>query len=132
MKIYLKVSQLQYETKHEEPIARRCHSVTRSNLAWLMGSQGVAPPSATPPESSANRSTRPPGGESFVEQIARVRGGIEALPAGDVIIVAHAGTIRAALAWRSNCRRSVPCASRSIRCPRRGLIVSTTLGAWSW
>jgi hypothetical protein len=28
MKIYLKVSQLQYETKHEEPIARRCRSVT--------------------------------------------------------------------------------------------------------
>jgi alpha-ribazole phosphatase len=46
----------------------------------------------------APASNRPPGGESFVEQIARVRGGIEALPAGDVIIVAHAGTIRAALA----------------------------------
>ena len=41
---------------------------------------------------------RPPGGETFVEQIARVRGAIDALPAGDVIIVAHAGTIRAALA----------------------------------
>jgi alpha-ribazole phosphatase len=27
-----------------------------------------------------------------------VRGGIDALPAGDVLIVAHAGTIRAALA----------------------------------
>jgi len=46
----------------------------------------------------APASNRPPGGESFVEQIARVRAGIEALPAGDVIIVAHAGTIRAALA----------------------------------
>jgi alpha-ribazole phosphatase len=46
----------------------------------------------------APASNRPPGGESFVEQIARVRGGIEALPAGDIIIVAHAGTIRAALA----------------------------------
>jgi alpha-ribazole phosphatase len=46
----------------------------------------------------APASNRPPGGETFVEQIARVRGGIEALPAGDVIIVAHAGTIRAALA----------------------------------
>lgn len=33
-----------------------------------------------------------------MEQIARVRGGIEALPAADVIIVAHAGTIRATLA----------------------------------
>jgi alpha-ribazole phosphatase len=40
----------------------------------------------------------PPRGESFVDQIARVRGGIDALPAGNVIIVAHAGTIRAALA----------------------------------
>jgi hypothetical protein len=48
MRIYLKVSQLQYETKHEEPIARRCHSVTRSNLAWLMGSQGITPLLATP------------------------------------------------------------------------------------
>jgi alpha-ribazole phosphatase len=46
----------------------------------------------------APASNRPPGGESFVEQIARVKAGIEALPAGDVIIVAHAGTIRAALA----------------------------------
>ena len=46
----------------------------------------------------APASNRPPGGESFVELIARVSGGIEALPAGDVVIVAHAGTIRAALA----------------------------------
>jgi alpha-ribazole phosphatase len=46
----------------------------------------------------AGATNRPPGGESFVEQIARVRIGIEALPAGDVILVAHAGTIRAALA----------------------------------
>jgi alpha-ribazole phosphatase len=46
----------------------------------------------------APASNRPPGGESFVEQIARVRGGIEALPAGEVILVAHAGRIRAAIA----------------------------------
>jgi alpha-ribazole phosphatase len=46
----------------------------------------------------APASNRPPGGESFVEQIARVRGAIDALPAGDVIVVAHGGTIRAALA----------------------------------
>jgi alpha-ribazole phosphatase len=46
----------------------------------------------------APATNRPPGGESFVEQIARVKGGIAALPAGDVIVVAHAGTIRAALA----------------------------------
>jgi alpha-ribazole phosphatase len=42
--------------------------------------------------------SRPSGGESFVEQIARVGTAIDALPAGDVIIVAHAGTIRATLA----------------------------------
>jgi alpha-ribazole phosphatase len=41
---------------------------------------------------------RPPGGESFVEQVARVRTAIDALRAGDVIVVAHGGTIRAALA----------------------------------
>jgi alpha-ribazole phosphatase len=46
----------------------------------------------------APASRRPPGGESFVAQIARVRAAIDALPAGDVIIVAHGGTIRAALA----------------------------------
>jgi len=46
----------------------------------------------------AGATNRPPGGESFVEQIARVRIGFAALPAGDVILVAHAGTIRAALA----------------------------------
>ena len=46
----------------------------------------------------AGATNRPPGGESFVEQIARVRIGIAALPGGDVILVAHAGTIRAALA----------------------------------
>jgi alpha-ribazole phosphatase len=41
---------------------------------------------------------RPPGGESFVDQIARVAPGLAALPAGDVILVVHSGTIRAALA----------------------------------
>lgn len=46
----------------------------------------------------APASSRPPGGETFVEQIARVRGAIDALPAGDVVVVAHGGTIRAALA----------------------------------
>jgi len=46
----------------------------------------------------APATNRPPGGESFVNQIARVRDGIAALPAGDVVLIAHAGTIRAALA----------------------------------
>jgi alpha-ribazole phosphatase len=41
---------------------------------------------------------RPPDGESFVEQIARVRNGLTKLPAGDVVLVVHSGTIRAALA----------------------------------
>ena len=41
---------------------------------------------------------RPPGGESFVDQIARARAGLASLPAGDVVLVAHSGTIRAVLA----------------------------------
>src|SRR4051794_30648694 len=41
---------------------------------------------------------RPPGGESFVDQIARARSGLAGLPAGDVVLVVHSGTIRAVLA----------------------------------
>jgi alpha-ribazole phosphatase len=41
---------------------------------------------------------KPPGGESFAGQIARVREGFAKLPAGDVILVVHSGTVRAALA----------------------------------
>src|SRR5512138_333548 len=41
---------------------------------------------------------RPPSGESFVDQIARARAGLAALPAGDVVLVVHSGTIRALLA----------------------------------
>ncbi|KIZ47291.1 MULTISPECIES: histidine phosphatase family protein [Rhodopseudomonas] len=47
---------------------------------------------------SAPADNRPPGGESFADQIARVRDGLAALPGGDVILVVHSGTIRAALA----------------------------------
>ncbi|MDC7789110.1 histidine phosphatase family protein [Rhodoplanes sp. TEM] len=41
---------------------------------------------------------RPPGGESFVDQIERVRRGLVQLPAGDAVLVVHSGTIRAILA----------------------------------
>jgi alpha-ribazole phosphatase len=41
---------------------------------------------------------RPPGGESFVDQIARAETGLALLPAGDVVLVVHSGTIRAVLA----------------------------------
>ena len=41
---------------------------------------------------------RPPGGESFADQIVRVSAGLAALPPGDVVLVVHSGTIRAALA----------------------------------
>jgi alpha-ribazole phosphatase len=41
---------------------------------------------------------RPPGGESFAEQIARVREAFARLPTGDAVLVVHSGTIRAALA----------------------------------
>ena len=43
-------------------------------------------------------SNRPPGGESFVDQILRARTGLAQLPAGDVVLVVHSGTIRAVLA----------------------------------
>jgi alpha-ribazole phosphatase len=42
--------------------------------------------------------SRPPDGESFVDQVARVRDGFAKLPTGDVVLVVHSGTIRAALA----------------------------------
>jgi alpha-ribazole phosphatase len=43
-------------------------------------------------------SNRPPGGESFVDQISRTHAGLAMLPPGDVVLVAHSGTIRAVLA----------------------------------
>jgi alpha-ribazole phosphatase len=42
------------------------------------------------------RST-PPGGESFEDQVARVRQGIGRIEAGSAILVVHSGTIRAML-----------------------------------
>jgi alpha-ribazole phosphatase len=41
---------------------------------------------------------RPPGGESFVDQIDRARDGLARLPAGEAVLVVHSGTIRAVLA----------------------------------
>jgi alpha-ribazole phosphatase len=41
---------------------------------------------------------RPPAGESFAEQIARVRRGLAGIGAGPAVVVVHSGTIRAALA----------------------------------
>lgn len=46
----------------------------------------------------APASNRPPGGESFIDQIARLAPVLTALPDGDTVLVAHSGTIRAALA----------------------------------
>src|ERR1044072_8052883 len=43
-------------------------------------------------------SNRPPGGESFVDQIARANAGLALLPEGEAILVVHSGTIRAVLA----------------------------------
>jgi alpha-ribazole phosphatase len=47
-------------------------------------------------QSPANN--RPPGGESFVDQIERAKAGLASLPAGDAVLVVHSGTIRAMLA----------------------------------
>lgn len=41
---------------------------------------------------------RPPGGESFVDQIERAKKGLARLPAGAAVLVVHSGTIRAVLA----------------------------------
>jgi alpha-ribazole phosphatase len=41
---------------------------------------------------------RPPGGESFVDQIARAREGLSRLDPGEAVLVVHSGTIRAVLA----------------------------------
>lgn len=40
---------------------------------------------------------RPPGGESFEDQVARVRLGLARIEAGPTALVVHSGTIRAAL-----------------------------------
>lgn len=65
----------------------RRHSELRSELGSAYDDFWLSP-----------ASNRPPGGESFDDQIARVRAGLNALPAGDVILVVHSGTVRAALA----------------------------------
>jgi alpha-ribazole phosphatase len=43
-------------------------------------------------------SNRPPGGESFVDQIERASAGLALVPEGEAILVVHSGTIRAVLA----------------------------------
>lgn len=46
----------------------------------------------------APATNRPPGGESFADQIARVAPCLPELPEGDVVLVIHSGTVRAVLA----------------------------------
>jgi alpha-ribazole phosphatase len=41
---------------------------------------------------------RPPAGESFVDQIDRVRAALDDVTAADAVLVVHSGTVRAALA----------------------------------
>src|SRR5579871_206243 len=42
--------------------------------------------------------SRPPGGESFIDQIVRFRRGLDQIETGPAILIVHSGTIRAALA----------------------------------
>jgi alpha-ribazole phosphatase len=65
----------------------RCHDDLAAELGGTYQSFWRAP-----------ASNRPPGGESFVDQIIRVRSGLAVLPAGDVVLIVHSGTVRAALA----------------------------------
>jgi alpha-ribazole phosphatase len=46
----------------------------------------------------APATNRPPGGESFADQIARVGDCLKDLPGGDAVLVVHSGTVRAVLA----------------------------------
>jgi alpha-ribazole phosphatase len=46
----------------------------------------------------APANSKPPGGESFADQIIRVHDGLAMLPSGDIVLVVHSGTVRAALA----------------------------------
>jgi alpha-ribazole phosphatase len=46
----------------------------------------------------APATNRPPGGESFADQIARVATCLPELPDGDIVLVVHSGTVRAVLA----------------------------------
>ena len=41
---------------------------------------------------------RPPGGESFIDMLARVGAAIDRIEGPEILVVAHAGPIRAALA----------------------------------
>ncbi|EKV32562.1 Phosphoglycerate mutase [Caenispirillum salinarum AK4] len=70
--------------------------------AWQGRTWADLPFSETGDFWEAPATARPPGGESFADQVARVRACIERLAearAGhDVVAVVHAGTIRAALA----------------------------------
>ena len=82
----------------------RSNSQPFANRILAPGPDGVTTNSnansARPIANSGNRpaSNRPPGGESFVDQIARASAGLAALPAGEAILVVHSGTIRAVLA----------------------------------
>lgn len=42
--------------------------------------------------------SRPPGGESFCDQVSRVETALQRLPAGDHVLVVHSGTVRSVLA----------------------------------
>jgi alpha-ribazole phosphatase len=46
---------------------------------------------------SGAAANRPPGGESFCDQIVRVADGLARLPDGDVVLIVHSGTIRSVL-----------------------------------
>ena len=85
-------------------VSMRSNSRPFANRISAHGPAGVttiSPPNSAPPIANSGnrrRRNRPPGGESFVDQIERARAGLAHLPAGDAILVVHSGTIRAVLA----------------------------------
>ncbi|EJW09976.1 Alpha-ribazole-5'-phosphate phosphatase [Rhodovulum sp. PH10] len=71
---------------------------------------------------------RPPGGESFCDQIARVKRGIDTLPDGDAVLVVHSGTIRAALSIALDL--APECALRFVADPLSLTRLDRLAGSW--
>ena len=95
-------------------------SASRISATGPDAAMTISPASSAPPimiSGGRPPNSRPPGGESFAEQIVRVREGLAKLPAGDVD-TGGAFRHRARGTWpsRSIWRRSRRCALRSIRC----------------
>ena len=81
----------------EDHAMRTDHRLIEQDFGTWEGVPFADLPDLGPLSPQALADHRPPGGESFAQMAARVRPALESLE-GRVAIVAHAGTVRAALA----------------------------------